>query len=272
MEVVTANSLFISEPNPYMFGNPSNAPNKHWTNDNWLKSRFHFAFAEYRDTERSSFGALRVMNDDLVQPSRGFGSHPHSNVEIVTYVVDGELTHKDSTGNVESLGRGSIQFMSAGKGLVHSESNDSEEKPCRFIQMWFLPRRQNLDIRYGSFNGVSNEAKESRRNQWYQLVSDIKSEIKTPVKIHQDVKMFVTELENDIQLSYVLNENRVAYVLIIESEGGATEVETRFKTNECRKEKLVKHDAFKVLKNGTISFLAPKAGMSHILLIDLKKV
>merc|ERR1719263_1909714 len=121
---VDANSLFITEPDPRMFGNgPNERSNAAWTNENWLKSRFHFSFAEYHDRSRSNFGVLRVLNDDLVQPARGFGTHPHRDMEIVTYVVRGSLTHKDSMGTSETLGRGSIQFMTAGTGIQHSEHN-----------------------------------------------------------------------------------------------------------------------------------------------------
>jgi len=110
--------LAISEPNPMWFGNPVNEnEDPFWTNSNWLKSRFHFSFAEYNNPRNRNFGILRVMNDDLVQPHRGFGEHPHSNVEIATYIVEGELSHKDSMGTQETLKRGAIQFMSAGKGM-----------------------------------------------------------------------------------------------------------------------------------------------------------
>lgn len=104
--------LAVSEPNPSWFGNPGNElKNPLWTNGNWLKSRFHFSFAEYSNPRNAEFGVLRVMNDDLVQPNRGFGTHPHRNVEICTYIVDGSLTHQDSMGTEETLNRGAIQFM-----------------------------------------------------------------------------------------------------------------------------------------------------------------
>jgi len=112
IKVVPNSSLFVSEPDPSWFGNPGNPMNDaKWTNSNWLKSRFHFSFAEYSSRHNQDFGVLRVMNDDLVQPNRGFGTHPHSDMEIITYIVEGELTHKDSMGTEETLGRGSIQFM-----------------------------------------------------------------------------------------------------------------------------------------------------------------
>ena len=110
--------LGVSEPDPYRFGNKKNeVTNPNWTNTNWLKSRFHFSFAEYNNPRNQQFGVLRVMNDDLVQPDRGFGEHPHRDVEICTYVIEGSLTHKDSMGTSESLTRGSIQFMTAGTGV-----------------------------------------------------------------------------------------------------------------------------------------------------------
>jgi redox-sensitive bicupin YhaK (pirin superfamily) len=93
------------------------------------------------DGRSNNFGPLRVMNDDLVQPSRGFGAHPHRDAEIVTYIVQGQLTHKDSMGTRETLGRGSVQFMTAGSGVTHSEHNLDAKHPLRFIQMWFTPRR-----------------------------------------------------------------------------------------------------------------------------------
>ena len=95
---VPADRLFVSEPPPEWFGNPANpsGDKRGWTNANWLKSRFHFSFAEYNNHKNSEFGVLRVMNDDLVQPKRGFGTHGHQNMEICTYIVEGSLTHKDS--------------------------------------------------------------------------------------------------------------------------------------------------------------------------------
>jgi redox-sensitive bicupin YhaK (pirin superfamily) len=100
------------EPNPEWFGNgPNDAANPSWTSKNWLKSRFHFSFAEYNNEDNTNFGVLRVLNDDLVQPRREFGEHPHRDVEICTYVVEGFLSHKDSMGTEETLGRGAVQFM-----------------------------------------------------------------------------------------------------------------------------------------------------------------
>jgi redox-sensitive bicupin YhaK (pirin superfamily) len=163
IKVIPNAKLGMSEPNPSWFGNPSNSKDDpRWTNANWLKSRFHFSFAEYSNPHNLNFGVLRVMNDDLVQPDRGFGAHPHRDVEICTYVVEGSLTHKDSMGTSESLGRGAIQFMTAGSGVTHSEHNLDKENPLRFIQIWINTRKRGLPPNYGSNAGNAD----ARRNNW----------------------------------------------------------------------------------------------------------
>ena len=104
----------------------------------WLRSRFHFSFAQYYNPENMGFGALRVLNDDLVRPGTGFETHPHRDMEIISYVVQGELTHGDSMGNRQTLKRGQIQYMSAGTGVWHSEHNLGEDT-LRFLQIWIYP-------------------------------------------------------------------------------------------------------------------------------------
>eukprot|EP01125_Pyxidicula_operculata_P011173 TRINITY_DN3649_c0_g1_i2.p1 TRINITY_DN3649_c0_g1~~TRINITY_DN3649_c0_g1_i2.p1 ORF type:complete len:231 (-),score=35.89 TRINITY_DN3649_c0_g1_i2:63-686(-) len=195
---VASKSLFVSEPNPRYFGNPANPSNNpDWTNNNWLKSRFHFSFAEYSNDANSNFGVLRVMNDDLVQPSRGFGTHPHRNMEIVTYIVEGELTHKDSMGTDETLSRGSVQFMTAGTGVSHSEHNLNPKDPLRFIQMWIQPRKSGIEPNYGSLN-VKAEDKHKRHNKWYHIVTDVLNQADVPIKINQDANIYVTELDPNV--------------------------------------------------------------------------
>jgi len=215
INVVPNEKLFVSEPNPVWFGNDSN-PGDHpaWTNKNWLKSRFHFSFAEYRSYENSDFGVIRVMNDDLVQPHRGFGTHPHRNMEIVTYIVSGQLTHKDSMGTEESLGRGSIQFMTAGTGVQHSEFNHGD-KPLRFIQTWIVPSRDGLKPNYGSCKG------DLQKNELNHLVSNVNNaSTSTPVEINQDVDGFAAEIENGKMIAYEMPEGHQAYLLCI--EGGVS--------------------------------------------------
>jgi len=211
---IPAAALHVSEPNPAWFGNGPNKPDKSWSNGNWLKSRFHFSFAEYRNNKNDHFGVLRVMNDDLVQPKRGFGTHPHEDMEIMTYVVHGKLTHKDSMGNSRQVGRGGVQYMSAGTGVRHSEHNTGKG-PLRFIQCWVVPDRRGYEPRYGQFNGKAS----SRKDQWAHLVSALSDpDVETPVKVHQDVNMYATELNQGVGLPYELQPRRQAYILCIEGE------------------------------------------------------
>ena len=114
----------------------------------WLESWFHFSFAEYYNSDNINYGVLRVINDDTIRPGTGFDLHSHRDMEIITYVIDGELTHADSMNNQRTLKRGDVQYMSAGTGVVHSEHNLGE-KPLRLLQIWILPDRRGLEPQYG---------------------------------------------------------------------------------------------------------------------------
>mmetsp|Transcript_31947 Transcript_31947/g.77920 ORF Transcript_31947/g.77920 Transcript_31947/m.77920 type:complete len:274 (-) Transcript_31947:15-836(-) len=242
--MVPASSLFVSEPPPHLFGNAGNEKKATWTNGNWLKSRFHFSFAEYRDSKRSSFGVLRVMNDDLVQPARGFGTHPHRNMEIVTYIVSGQLTHKDSMGTEETLGRGSVQFMTAGTGVRHSEFNHDPEKPLRFVQMWLMPNRSGLKPNYG---GREPAAPTERDGRWAHLAMPVSSKCSPdkPVPINCDANIYAAEIKPGAALEFQLEAGRQAYVLCV--EGSAT-------AGGLGAGKLGRHDAMQVVGPGVISF------------------
>lgn len=264
VRVIPNAKLYVSEPEPQWFGNTANAvDDPAWTNKNWLKSRFHFSFAEYNNFANTNFGVVRVMNDDLVQPRRGFGTHPHSNMEIVTYVVDGELTHVDSIGTKESLGRGSIQFMTAGSGIRHSEYNDGD-KPLRFIQTWIMPSKSNLKPNYGSYRGDPN----LRKNKLHHLVSDVKdSSVSTPVQVNQDVNTFVSELNKGAKIVHELPPGRQAYLLCI--EGGV----------KVNGEKLSKYDACEITGSGGVLEIeatetenTPHGEVAHILMFEMKSV
>ena len=154
----------------------------------WLHSLFHFSFAEYYKPDNIKFGALRVVNDDRFDPHGGFGMHPHDNMEIISYVVDGQLTHRDNLGNGSRLERGDVQYMSAGSGIMHSEYNDTNE-PLRFLQIWILPDEKNAEPNYGDH------------------------------RIHQDMKVLVGVIGSDETLYYDLDPARQAYLIQIEGEG-----------------------------------------------------
>ncbi len=177
----------------------------------WLKSRFHFSFAEYSDPENISYGPLRVMNDDIVTPHNGFAMHPHENMEIISYVIRGELTHKDSMGNEESLGRGAVQYMSAGTGVMHSETNNGENE-VRLIQTWILPKEKGLTPQYGSKTFAFGE----RHNKWLHLVGPEWSD--AAVIIYQDANMYVSEIDAGQALTFELQDNRQLYVKVMEGK------------------------------------------------------
>lgn len=263
IKVIPNQKLFVSEPDPRWFGNgPNEGSNPSWTNENWLKSRFHFSFAEYRNARNSQFGVLRVMNDDLVQPKRGFGEHPHSNMEIITYVVEGQLTHEDSMGTQETLGRGSIQFMTAGSGIRHSEFNHGD-KPLRFIQTWILPKDHGLKPNYGSCSG----SKDARHNKLQHLVSDVENDtIQTPVKISQNANVYASELDLGQKVVHDLPRGHQGYLLCME---GSVKVNGH---------ELHRHDACEILNSGTLEIEATgveeteNGQLAHILLFTMKEV
>ena len=258
---VPARKLYVSEPPPQWFGNgknPKDLEKAGWTNGNWLKSRFHFSFAEYGSGPRN-FGALRVMNDDLVQPGRMFGTHPHRDAEIITYVVDGHLTHKDSRGNEETLGKGSIQFMSAGTGITHSEGNPSD-KPLRFIQSWITPRKYGLAPNYGSAKGGCQDV----QNKWTRLAADWKDKTADDIKVrvHQDINVYATETTEPVD--FTLQPGRQAYLLCVDGNVDITASATT--------KSLERHDAAELYGPGDFSFTPPAGKNCHLLMFEMAAV
>ncbi len=114
----------------------------------WLQTNHSFSFASWYDPERTNFGALRVLNDDFVAPGKGFGTHPHDNMEIISIPLSGKLQHRDDMGNGSVISEGEVQLMSAGTGIHHSEFNPSDHEPCNFLQIWIFPRTRNTEPRY----------------------------------------------------------------------------------------------------------------------------
>lgn len=178
----------------------------------WLHSLFHFSFADYYNPDNISFGALRVINDDRFDPHGGFDTHPHDNMEIISYVVSGQLSHRDSLGNVSRLGRGDVQYMSAGSGITHSEFNETSE-PLRFLQIWILPDEKNVEPVYGDHRFTW----EDRVGKWMPVASG--EEGFAPIRIHQKMKVLVSAIDADEMLYYNLDPARQAYLVQIEGEG-----------------------------------------------------
>ena len=176
----------------------------------WLQSNFHFSFAEYYNPHNIHFGVLRVLNDDTIQPRSGFPTHPHRDMEIITYIISGELTHKDSMGNEERLLEGEVQYMSAGTGITHSEYNFHPDKVLKLLQIWIFPPEKNMEPLYGSHRFDKQDA----HNRLLNIVSSQTGD--APIKIYQDVKLFVSRLDKDKALELSVNKNRQIYFVLIE--------------------------------------------------------
>lgn len=178
----------------------------------WLDSHFHFSFADYYNPDNIQFGALRVVNDDMVQPGTGFDTHPHRDMEIISYVIDGELTHADNMGNKHSLKRGEVQYMSAGTGVLHSEHNLGKDM-LRFLQIWILPDRQGHKPNYGDYRFKL----EDRQNKWLPIASGVNNrDSSAPIKIHQDINAYATILTNGQNIAFPVAQGRQAYLIMIE--------------------------------------------------------
>jgi quercetin 2,3-dioxygenase len=157
----------------------------------WLDTHFSFSFADYYDPQNLNWGALRVFNDDRIAEGSGFPPHPHRDMEIVTYVLSGELAHRDSMGNQGVVGPGGVQFMSAGTGVRHSEYNNRSDEPLHLVQMWVLPGRLGTPPSYGEMAFAQTD----RLNRWLHVVSG-DPKVKAPIRITQDATFKVARLEN----------------------------------------------------------------------------
>jgi redox-sensitive bicupin YhaK (pirin superfamily) len=168
-------------------------------NHGWLDSRHTFSFANYYDPERMNFGALRVLNDDRIDPGMGFGKHPHDNMEIISIPLSGDLEHKDSMGNVAVIKAGDIQVMSAGTGITHSEYNKNTDRVGKFLQIWVFPDQQNVKPRYDQITLNLEE----RHNKLQQIVSPDPDD--EGVWIHQNAWFYLGTFDKDFSVDYSLN-------------------------------------------------------------------
>ena len=177
-------------------------------NHGWLDSRFTFSFADYFDPEHEQFRTLRVMNDDRIAGGGGFPMHPHRDMEIVTYVLDGELEHRDSMGNGSVIKPGDVQYMSAGTGVTHSEFNASKSKPVHLYQIWMFPERKGLKPIYDQKNFGESE----KRGKLRVLASPDGRE--GSVKIRQNNELYAAVLADGESVRHELKPQRHAYVQV----------------------------------------------------------
>jgi quercetin 2,3-dioxygenase len=188
-------------------------------NHGWLNAHHSFSFANYHDPQRMNFGALRVLNDDIIAPAMGFGTHPHDNMEIITIPLRGALKHRDSMGNEGVIEQFDIQVMSAGTGVRHSEFNANSDKEVSLLQIWLFPNQRNVAPRYDQ----KTFKPEDRSNQFHTVVAplDSKENQDGAMGIHQDAWFSIGTLTAGIEKDYPMRrKGNGVYVFLI--EGSAT--------------------------------------------------
>lgn len=178
----------------------------------WLDTFHSFSFARYYDPKFMGFRSLRVINEDIVAPGRGFGSHPHDNMEIITYILSGTLAHKDSTGAAHQIVPGDVQHMSAGSGIMHSEFNPSPTEPVHLMQIWIEPATENIKPAYDQ----KHFSEESRRNQLRLVASPDGADGSIP--INADARLFATLLDSGKSATLSLAKGRHAWIQLLRGE------------------------------------------------------
>ncbi|TFG75101.1 MAG: pirin family protein [Flavobacteriales bacterium] len=177
----------------------------------WLNSHHSFSFAAYHDPDRMHFGVLRVLNDDIVSEARGFGTHPHNNMEIISIPLEGDLQHMDSMGNSTVIKEGDLQVMSAGTGIQHSEYNKNQDRPVKFLQIWLFPNTKNVEPRYDQISLKAIATK----NSFYQVLSPNRAD--QGVWIYQDAWFHMGNFDAGAETEYQVKQNgNGVYVFVIE--------------------------------------------------------
>ncbi|NNF34635.1 MAG: pirin family protein [Saprospiraceae bacterium] len=182
-------------------------------NHGWLDSHHSFSFANYYNPERMNFGVLRVLNDDMVIEGRGFGTHPHDNMEIISIPLEGDLEHKDSMGNTTVIKQGDVQVMSAGTGIFHSEYNKNTDEPVKFLQIWVFPNKKDVEPRYDQITLDPVKLK----NQFYQILSPNPDD--EGVWVHQDAWFHMGDFSAGNETHYKLKgNNHGVYAFVINGD------------------------------------------------------
>lgn len=182
-------------------------------NHGWLDAHHTFSFASYFDPNRIQFGVLRVLNDDIIAPGMGFGTHPHDNMEIITIPLEGDLAHKDSMGNTETIKHGDVQVMSAGTGILHSEFNPNDDKRTNLLQIWLFPNQRNVTPRYDQITLNVSE----RHNKLQQILSPDPNDEGT--WIHQDAWFHMGNFDTGFSTNYQFKkEGNGLYIFVIKGD------------------------------------------------------
>jgi redox-sensitive bicupin YhaK (pirin superfamily) len=187
---------------------------RHHLDAGWLSTHWHFSFDDYYDPENISFGPLRVFNDDVIKPASGFPTHPHKEMEIVTYVIDGTLEHTDSMGNKGQIKPGEIQRMSAGTGLRHSEYNASKTEPLHLVQLWIMPAKSRLTPSWEQ----KQFSVEARSGKLLPIAVSEDEKVEGAVSIHQDATIYTSLLSDGQTAKLPLDAGRRAYIFVVNGE------------------------------------------------------
>ena len=217
-------------------------------NHGWLDTYHSFSFADYHERQWMGYRSLRVINDDLVMPGEGFGTHPHKNMEIITYVLSGSLAHKDSMGNGRVIGTGEFQYMAAGTGVQHSEFNPAKDEAVHLLQIWIMPDQQGAKPAY-----AEKSAKELPTGAWQLITS--KTGRNNSMVINQDADLWLAKLEPKQAVEHTLGTGRHAWLHV--AEGEVT----------LNGQSLVTGDAAALDEKSTLNLVAVKP--SQVLLFDL---
>lgn len=179
-------------------------------NYGWLDTRYSFSFSRYYDPEKMGFGLLRVLNDDIVLPATGFGTHPHDNMEIITIILDGQLEHKDSMENGSVISKDEVQVMSAGSGVTHSEFNPSKTDKVSLLQIWIFPKEENIKPRYDQ----KSYPKEERKNKLVTVVSGFNEN--GSLYIHQNAEIKLGYFNRAESIRYKVRKGNGVYLFVID--------------------------------------------------------
>ena len=215
----------------------------------WHTDRYHFSYADYDDPDNSHFGVLRALNEFVLQPGSGFDTHPHSEMEIISYCVEGELTHGDSMGHTNTLQRGDVQYLSAGSGITHREMNEPQDRYLRFYQIWITPQASNLTPKYDCkhFSRLS-----SHNNLKHVVSGEVKQGV---IQIAQDANIYAAKLMKSENIIYTNWADRQSYLTCLEGKLTVNEIE------------LCQHDAMKVWGEEILKLSAHDD--SHFLLVEM---